>query len=255
MHKHKTMFAVLLALVLIAGMALLPRGIAGISDLLVNEKPGTASMQSVALALGTDKTDEPGYMMRKLALEQRMTTIPIQPDQATMTEEEVFTAALDGMAVYMEANMFTWFEYTFSSAEPYLGIDPEDKNNNTIFWGVTLTTKEEPYHYLFLHIDDETGKILCLTYETYGPDKFKYYYPENQIMMLEGFVDSFLRPLNLTLDQLNQYENLVSLDIIEQQMTDDVTCVVYTYEDAEYGTIHVAFHISPEGLHVYFPGE
>ena len=248
--------ALILTVLLIAVLALLPQAIAGVSDFIGNEKPGTAPMQSVELALGADKMDEPGYMMRKLALEQRMTTIPIEPEQATMTGEEVLTAALDGMTAYMEANMFTWFEYTFCGAEPYLGIDPMDKNNNTIFWGVTFAYDnydKDPYQNLFMHIDDETGKILYINYETYGEDRFKYYYPENHRLMMEGFVDSFFSPLNLT--QRSEYENLLGESVVERDLTDDVTCVLYTFEDAQYGTINVEFYITPLGFNVYFPSD
>lgn len=255
MSKIKTVSGVLLAFVLIVGMALLPRGVARISDHLTNGKQGTASMQSVELALYSNQSEESGYMIRKLALEREMTTIPIRPTQAKMTEEEVFTAALNGMKAYTEAKVFEWFDYQYSSAEPYLGIDPEDKSNNMIFWGVNFSVEDKLYHNLFLHIDDETGKILFLAYETDGPDKFNYYYPENQQVMMEEFVNSFFSPLNLTGDQLSQYENLLRSDAIVQPTTDDVTCVVYTFVDEEYGTIRVEFRILPTGLRMYFTGE
>ena len=159
MGKINTASAIVLALLLLAGMALLPTGIGWISDWLTNERPGTAPVQSVKLALGDDRTDEPGYMMRKMALECRMTTIPVEPAQASMSEEAVYTAAREAMEAYIDAEMFEWFDYSFFHAEPYLGIDPMDKNNNTVFWGVSFVNEADPYHFLFLHIDDETGKI------------------------------------------------------------------------------------------------
>lgn len=253
MRRLKTVSAILSALVLIAGLALLPQGIAGISDLLTNGKPEMASIHTVELALTSDQTDEPGYMMRKLALEQRMTTIPIKPEQAKMTEEEVLDAARDGMKVYMEAKMFDWFEYDFCSAEAYLGIDPEDKNNNTIFWGVSFEIQDKTYHQLFLHIDDETGKILFISYETYGEDLYNYYYPDNQRRMIEGFVDSFFGSLNLT--NRNEYENLLAESVSEQEETDDMTRVRYTFVDARYGSINIEFYICPFGFYVAFPSE
>lgn len=254
MHRLKTVLAVLLSLVLIAGLALLPKGIAGISDFLTNGKPGTASIHAVELSVYSNQADEPGYMIRKLALEQRMNTIPIEPEQATMTEEEVLNAALEGMVAYENAGIFEWFEYTFFSADPYLGMDPENQNNNSIFWGVQFAREEKPYQNLFLHIDDETGSILYLSYETYGPDADKYFEPENQRRMMVGFVDAFFRPLNLTTDQMSMYKNFIGIEVKENETPDDATIVSYTYDDAVYGAVHVTFHISPEGLHV-FPGE
>lgn len=254
MNKIKTVFAVLLSLVLIAGLALLPQGIAGISEYLSNEKPGTASIRTVELTVYSDQADEPGYMMRKLALEQRMTTLPIEPEQASMTEEEVLNAALEGMEPYVDANIFEWFEYSFFSAEAYLGMDPENQSNNSVFWGVRFTHEEKPYHDLFLHIDDETGNILYLSYETYGQDAHKYYEPENQRLMMDDFVDAFFLPLNLTTDQMSMYKNFIGMEVKENEIPDDATIVSYTYEDAVYGAVHITFHISPEGLHV-FPGQ
>ena len=139
--------------------------------------------------------------------------------------------------------------------EPYIGIDPADKSKNIIFWAVTFTVKKSPYHQLFLHIDDETGKILYMEYETDGPDQFNYYYPDNQRLMMEGFVDSFFGPLNLASHQLSEYKNLVSQNVMERKLTDDVTCVRYTFEDSEYGIIHVEFHITPKGFLVSYPSE
>lgn len=255
MRRAKTVTVLLLALALIAGLAMLPQGIAGISDYLINEKQGTASMQTVELTLYSDKTDEPGYMMRKIALEQRMTTIPIEPEQTSMTEQEVIDAAIEGMAVYVDANMFEWFDYSFCRAEPYLGIDPENQSNNSVIWGVTFVNEKDSYHHLFLHIDDETGRILYISYETYGTDKYKYYYPENQRLMMESFADAFFRPLNLTASEMEEYKNFGGMEAVEQESTDDMTVVVYTYEDTEYGTIRAGFYISPVGFGVYFPSE
>ena len=255
MRRIKVISVILLSVMLIVGMALLPRGIAGISDMLANGKPGTVSMQTVELSVYSHQTDEPGYMMRKLALEQRITSIPIRPEQAAMTEKEVITAAMDGMMVYTEAKMFEWFEYDLCIAQPYLGIDPEDKSNNTIFWGVSFSHETNPYHSLFLHIDDETGEIIYIYYETYGADQYNYYDPENQRLMMEGFVDAFLRPLNLTFGQLGEYKNLQDASAVEQTLTDDTTCVRYTFDDARYGTIHIQFHITPHGFYVHLPNE
>lgn len=251
MSKLKTGSVLLITVMLIAGLALMPQVAAAVSDFMENEKAGTAPMQSVELAFDADRAAEPGYMMRKLALAQRMTALPIAPEQAAMTEDEVYAAAEDGMDIYVESNMFAWLDISYRNAQPYLGVDPNDKNNNTIFWGVTFTAEDDPSYYLFLHIDDETGKILYINYVASEEDKFNYYHPENQRLMMEGFVHSFFSPLNLT--QLSEYENLLETSVSEPYVTDDVTSVRYTFEDAQYGTISVEFYITPSGFHVYFP--
>lgn len=253
MNKMKTGFVLLIAVLLVIAFALMPQAVAGISDLIGNEKPGTASLQSVELAFGVQKAIEPGYMLRKMALEQRMSTIPITPEQTAMTQTEAIEAAEAAMTGYVEAKVFEWFEYTFCSAEPYLGIDPDDKNNYTIFWTVNFSHDSEPYRNLFLHIDDQTGKILYIDYVTNGEDKFNYYYPEDQRLVMEGFVHAFLGPLALEGLTEYEYENLLGLSVTEHKTTDEVTCYLYTYEDSQYGSIQIAFTIKPAGFYVTFP--
>lgn len=251
MRKIKTTVAVLSALLLLALLAVMPQAAARISDLLGNEKPGAAPMRAVELAVGTDKTDKPGYMMRKLVLEKRMVSLPIQPEQASMTEEEVYAAALDGMAAYREANIFSWFKYDFRSAEAYLGIDPEDKNNNMVFWAVTFSSQVEPYRHLFLHIDDETGKILYIVFDTYGEDPYVYSDSESRQRMMEELTDSFFDALNLS--QRDEYEALLGEGVSQPQVGEDFLCTHYTFVVSEYGVIDIEFIIYPGGFYVYFP--
>lgn len=253
MNKLKTVTVLLLTVLLIAALALLPQAVASVSDTMANEKPGTASMQSVELKFGTDD-QQPGYMMRKLALEQWMTTVPITADGTSMTEEEVYAAAEAGMEPYLEAGIFEWFDVSYRAAEPYFGLDPYDKSNYMVFWGVTLVNESAPYQSLFLHIDDETGKILCINYETYADDRFNYYDPENHRLMMEGFVDAYYSPLELTQADLAEYKDLLGTGVEELDLTDDVTAVRYSFDDAQYGEINVEFYIIPSGFYVYFPG-
>lgn len=197
MRKLRTLLILLLAIFLIAAGAYLPRIAAAVQDGQTLGHTATEPMQSLVLELGGE-AQAPGYMMRKLALEQNMMTIPISAGEASMTQEDVFAAAEKGMEGYIEAGMFEWFEYNFRSAEPYLGIDADDKSNFTVFWSVTLDYQGDPYQYLFLHIDDETGKILYINYVTYADDQFKYYYPDNQQLMMEDFVSTYFSQLDLT---------------------------------------------------------
>ena len=254
MRRIKTFLIMFLSFLALSLFALLPHFISAAVDAVESKTVNTAPIPPVDIALANDETAKPGYMLRKLALESTMTTIPISPEKAKLSLDEVLTAARDGMAYYAEANMFDWFEYTFFSAQPYLGIDPKSPNNTMIFWGVTICTESEPYHGLFLHIDDETGSILYLDYETHGPDQSRYVEQEDQHLMMEGFVDSFLRPLNLTAGQLTDNPVFpVDVNAYAQDLSGNVTYAAYTFESAEYKPIHVVFKISPTGFCVNCP--
>lgn len=246
MNKLKTVALLLFPLLLIAALSALPRAVAVISDIRATEKPNSAPMQSVELDFDSEKAEKTGYMMRKLALEQRMTDIPIVPEQASMTSEEVIDAALSGMEAYTQVDLFEWFEYTYCSAEPYLAVDIEQKNNICIFWGVTFSYEKDPYNYLFLHIDDETGKIVYINYTTGDKEPYLAVDREKQMRMLDGFADAFFHPLNL------MTEEELEVSVTDQNMLDNGFSATYTFEDAEYGTICVELRITPEGFRVLF---
>ena len=102
--------------------------------------------------------------------------------------------------------------------------------------------------------DDETGSILYLDDETYGPDQSRYVEQEDQHLMMEGFVESFLRPLNLTAGQLTDNPAFpVDVNAYAQDLSGNVTYAAYTFESAEYKPIHVVFQISPTGFCVNCP--
>ena len=260
MTKVKKTAVVLLAILLIAGFALLPQAVSALSDRKENRKAGTAPVQSVDLIIDAIPNSEanavatPGYMLRKLAMEQNMTSVPILPDAAVMTQAEALAAAREAMDIYVENSVFEWFEPTYSMAEPYLGIDPDNMSNSAIFWAVNFTRdSKEGYHSLFIHIDDQTGKILYIKYETFGKNDYPFYYPENQRSTMAGFVNAFLYPLGLEGVDTREYEGLVDIGISEENLSDGYLCTQYTFVDAQYGKICLEFHVTPSGFYVHYP--
>lgn len=245
MNKMKTA-ALLLSLLIIAALSILPRAVAVISDIRATEKPDSAPMQSVELDFDSEKAENTGYMMRKLALEQRMNDIPIESEQASMTSEEVVNAAVAGMEAYTQVDLFEWFDYTYCSTEAYLAVDAEQKTNISVIWGVTFCNENDPYNYLFLHIDDETGKIVYINYATADKEPYLALDREKQVKMIEGFADAFFRPLNLMMDAE------LEVSMTDRNILDNGIDAKYTFVDAEYGTICVELHIRPERFWVSY---
>lgn len=260
MTRLKTGAELLLCAMLIVALALLPQAVSTVTDRMEMEKPITAPVQTIELTVDTAPRGEsnesfaPGYMLRRLALEQNMTTIPILPESASMTQEEALNAAQTAMEIYVGNRVFEWFSPTYSQAQPYLGVDPENMNNSAVFWGVTFSyEKKDDYHSLFLHIDDETGKPIYIKYEIYGKNGYPFYYPDKQHLAMEGLISAFLAPLGLEGLGPGEYENLLDIGVTAEQLSDGYTCTQYTFVDAQYGKILVEFHINPSGFYVHFP--
>ena len=242
MRKIKPLLILALTAAVVLGMAVLPWATEAMDD---SEKSGTAPIQPVRLDIRGDDT-----MLRKLVLQARMTTIPVTAESARMTEAEVWAAVEKGLQIYEDTGLFSEMEPSFQSLEPYLGIDPEDRSNYAIFWSVTLT--DEGRQSLFLHVDDETGKILLLIYDNY--EESRTFTGSGGRALAERLAHAFLTPLELHLSQLESRDGLVGNVATEETVEQDGVNLIYVYQDTPYGTVRVGFVVSPTRAYVYYPG-
>lgn len=228
---------------LLVFIACLPGLVGGFLDLLTLGKPDTAPITQIELQMGTQTEIDPGRLFQRLALERNMQTIPVTGREATMSKEEVFSAVEEQMAQY---DFFQWFDYTQRTAEPQLAIDPEDSDNYAIIWVVDYASKE-PYHNLFLHVDDTTGSILKIDYYTHE----ELYPPEEQRYIFEGWTTSYFEQLGLGMDA----EYMQSLKVwTEESKEKDSMSVIYHIQEIEYGLVSVHFIVKPGGFYIAFSG-
>lgn len=242
--KHKKIGSLLLVTAaLLFLIACLPGLVGGVLDLLTLGKPDTAPMGHIELQMGTQTEIEPGRMFQRLALERNMQTIPVTDREATMTKDQVFSAVEEQMEDY---DFFQWFDYTQRTAEPQLAIDPEDSDNYAIIWVVDYASKE-PYHNLFLHVDDTTGAILKIDYYTHE----ELYPPEEQRHIFEGWVTTYFDRLGMGVDS----EFMESLEVrTEETVNKDSMTVRYHLQEIQYGLVTVSFTVKPGGFYISFSG-
>lgn len=259
MRRVLSVFCVLIAAALIFAGAVLPRISAAVVDRMNDKKTGSAPIQTVALNL-QDRAEQNGTrsenMIRKLAMEQRIYTVPVDPSEASMTEEEVYAAVESCMEDYVHAGIFEWFPYTYQMAEPILGIYADGISNMHIIWSVSYVYEDEPYQSLFIHIDDETGKILYLRYINYG---ISYTYPDKTSeydSRMNYILDSTSR---IFFDQLGLSDIKGSQDannLYDQWVIDGgVYLRKYTVADSEYGEIPLVFYAEPSGFYISYRDE
>ena len=240
MRKAKAILALVLTAAVLFAMAVLPRAAEALDDA---PQSGTAPIQPVSLDIREDDT-----MLRRLALQARMTTIPVSPESAAMTTEEVLAAAWAGLQIYFDTGIMDYFEATDESAEPYLGVDPSDKSNYAVFWSVVLSDGQQS---VLLHLDDETGKILLFIYDNYESN---LEFAENGgQQLMQKLAHAFLTPLSLHPSQTEEMDDLVGNVATEETPEESGRSKIYTYQFTPCGTLRVGFNISTTGAYVYFP--
>lgn len=242
--KHRKTGAILL---LTAAILLLVAGLPGITgccmDCLTLEKPDSAPIGQIELQLGTREEMDPGRMFQRLALERNMQLIPVTSREATMTKDQVFSAVEEQMGEY---DFFQWFDYTQRTAEPHLAMDPEDSDNYAILWVVDYASKE-PYHNLFLHVDDTTGAIVKIDYYTHET----LYPAQEQRDIFEGWTNTYFERLGLGMTS----DYVQSLEVrTEESKEKDSMAVHYHLQEIQYGLVTVSFTVKPGGFYISFSG-
>ena len=243
--KHRKIAPVLLltsATLLL--VACLPGIVGGCMDLLTLGKPDEAPIGHVELELGSQEEMDPGRMFQKLALERNMQLIPVTNREATMTKEQVFSAVEEQMGAY---DFFQWFDYTQRTAEPHLAMDPEDSDNYAIIWAVDYASKE-PYHNLFLHVDDATGAILKIDYYTHE----ELYPAQEQRHIFENWTNSYFERLGLGMD--SAYVRSLDVTWTQQSSEKDSLRVNCYMQEIQYGLVTVSFTVKPGGFYISFSG-
>ena len=243
MHRKIAPILMLTGAILLL-VACLPGIVGGCMDLLTLEKANMAPIGHVELQLGSREEIDPGRMFQKLALERRMQLIPVTNREAAMTKNQVFAAVEEQMGEYA---FFQWFDYTQRTAEPQLAIDPEDSDNYAIIWVVDYACKE-PYHNLFLHVDDATGSILKIDYYTHEA----LYPPEEQRYLFEEWANTYFARLGLGMD--SEYVRSLDVSWTEQNAETDSLRVNCDMLEIQYGLVTVSFTVKPGGFYISFSG-
>ena len=244
MNRKRTVQILVVTLTALILIACLP-GLVGICmDVLILKKTETAPITPIELNLGTAEVIEPGRMFQKLALERNMQLIPVTQREATQTPEEIYEAVEEQMELL---TFFQWFDYTKRTAEPHLAMDPEDSDNYAIIWVVDYASKE-PYHNLFLHVDDATGAILKIDYYTHE----SLYPPKEQRYLFEEWCSVYFDRLALGMSS----EYVQSLDVTwsESNPEKDSTRVTCHMQEIQYGIVNVSFTVKPGGFFISFTG-
>ena len=258
MDKWKLPLILMLTVALIVTGMFLPVIAGLVMDGLSIGKAAAAPMQSVELSFSTDEEKREGYMLKKLALEREMTSFPVTAGEASMSEEDVFTAVEAQMDRYVAAGVFQWFEPSYRSAEPYLFVSGDSSNNMSIIWAVHIVQEADPYQNLFLHLDDETGSILYMDYVNTNTDEYLYNpdvesAEKEMWSAMDAFTGVYFSQRGLTEQAETERSGTQSDYTYLYTEPAEGASAVYVFTDTGYGDVTIQFVLKYNGFYIMFP--
>lgn len=215
------------------------------------EKPQTAPLLPIHLELtpGTETPEtEPAMgILEKLSILQQTYMFPLDPEEMTMTEDQVLEASLNALAPYISMGLIAKPDFPYSMPEPMIAMSADTLGSYTTFWSVHLNRNEDPYESVLLHLDDQTGLPLLIQYEGYAWTFEK----EIHEALLSEFATTYLDTLQVSEALETLADPQVNVELVD--VTDKATALSCTIETPEYGTLLIEFWITDFDFYVAFP--
>lgn len=164
MQKLKTVSILVLTLCLIILCAALPMLVAALQDRAAQNGTGYTDIKSVALELSTQS--ESLSIVEKLILLKGGDSYTISENDAARTAAEILSFAQKHIQLYIDAGIFTEFDASNYQVVPALCID-SNQQTHCVIWAIYIVNGNDEGENLTVIVDDETGIILSIAYETY----------------------------------------------------------------------------------------
>lgn len=260
MDKLKNLLIPVVSLVLVVLFARLPQIVLWATDMFTGNNGGTIPMEAIQTTQPED--EDVSSVIHLLQMERNMYSVPISTEQASMTESQVLEIVEQWMQDCQDAGFFTIFHPSYQNIEAYLCMDMINKGHFGVIWGVELTAEEMPYQDFFVHLDDATGKILYVNYQTssevesssepYTSTGGNEVEGTQLIQQLESLADVYFRQLGYA--EAAEYARTTGTGYSCEILSEDTACATYSFGDSQYGEINMDFYIYGAGsFHNYFP--
>jgi len=240
---NKAVLSLILALVLIAAGALLPKIVGTIMDTSLSNRIEFADASDIQLEFV--QSDMP--MEEILGIMCKSTnSVEIPADLAVHSAEEIHQLALQAITHYQEANLIPHSidaDADIQSCIPKLHYQQSSSRKSNIFWNLIFEPSDNSWR-LEMALDDRTGALCSINYDyrVVSVDPGYANTPEPIYADLEGmlltFADVFLSGLG---------ENFAELD------TDEISAGISTSVDEDYASTTVSWADSIKGeCHIVF---
>lgn len=164
MNRVKTAAAVLLTVAVLVTGVYIPKLVAHILDRQNTGKGSLSAMAPVELHI----TRELSYPEKLVMIGKIESLLPISENKASMTREEVIDALHREIAAYIEADLGVYDECRVET-QPYLVQTKGWPELQKVIWQVTVSGNDAEFTFWDMLIDDQSGKILRISYTAEDP--------------------------------------------------------------------------------------
>lgn len=236
MSKLKTGIAAVLTLALLVGGAFFPKLVSAVQDQISRDNATSNPIRSIQLEIEKNVS----VLGRMVMLVNVQGAIELTENKTKMTSQEVMDAARKGLQPYIDVNLIKYNEAEVTLS-PHLLQVPDMLELQGIVWSVAITIAADPYSYINLIIDDETGHILQIWYAS-EDNPCDIPAEDALVLLAEIFFSS------LDLDYAAQgiaVESIYANDALNAANR-------YCFTDPKYGEVLVDLYVYPEGFYIEY---
>lgn len=235
MGKLKGFFAIVFAAAFLLLVSFFPKIIGLFLDRSTGN-PTFSPISPVRLEIRSDISP-----IGRLAMLSRMdSNIKLSESKASMTKEKVLEAVHNELQPYLNAQLMVYNERDVQMQPVLVQGDSELQG---IVWLVTVSGEQTDFSFLDMAIDDETGRILRISYTVENPT--------GDIVGMEAlylFADIFFSGL-----EIEDHWAYAVPDLEYAYTGDGGDAIRFRFEDAQYGQITVDLFVHDHGFYVEFP--
>lgn len=249
MKKLKTILLCVATLALVILCASLPRLTAIIADKKAEKAPVYKAIQPISLEV--QEGSEAFSMLEKLSLYANGQSLIVKSTKATKTEDQIKACVEAFMSRCQASEIYQGFQPSSATVTTKFVYDVGDSSKSIIVWRYYATMlepiKDSPMQETELRaldviVDDETGKILSVSFDHYGVGYNQDGLSERNRSRVEPLIDMYFSQLGL-LEKAEIAEASMG-KLYEYTETDlGVTEVHYTILDPACGTIKITFAV------------
>lgn len=218
---------------------MLPTIVAKVEDHLADETVYYNEMKSVQLLRELNDVE-------KLYLLKNDTSVSISEEDTNLKSANMFEVVEAALVTYIERGFIQGNLADFSmECEPRLYYSNTISNLSGIFWEIQMELSDEFGQNIYLHLDDQTGKLLLISYECLEPIYQNLYL--DIFTKKEKYINHLFADYQAGMDFF-AYDRTYGENHEDYY---DAKQIIYTIGDVVYGEILIKFVLTDSGFSIY----